>query len=389
LAVFVHFDIPSLAMRAGRLLRILIPGLSLGLMGCENLPQERASVDAISADTEVCTSLGAGEAAPVRSRRSGVEARYDLARSMKGDFWRATVWVQFKDRKADEGASAGMLARANACLKLLEPALLGPEGERLQIELKSPPPGRPANRVRTIEVSSESMRGHSTYWSASYDCGQILHETLHLLGLVDEYPENGAVVGGGFLAAASDCRFTGPTNSIMHNSSEAVGTSLGSVAEFQCRCPDTLDEAGASACKAELAKLSGASGACPVDQPRGDRVPEEKIRHWVASLDALAPPAGEARSRVDSIRKRLLELRQGELSEDGRSYRFSRWIPAERRSILYPAQFRAITHPGCENQNSTYYQCAQEAYRSSVERGGRGCRTALPKACSSPQEWLE
>jgi hypothetical protein len=41
-------------------------------------------------------------------------------------------------------------------------------------------------------------------------------------------------------------------------------------------------------------------------------------------------------------------------------------IPKTKKSILEPAQFLAITRPGCE-ENKLYYACAANAYVTSIE----------------------
>ena len=59
--------------------------------------------------------------------------------------------------------------------------------------------------------------------------------------------------------------------------------------------------------------------------------------------------------------------------------------PPKRRSLLYPAEFRAITRPGCKSENQKFYDCVSQAYVTSRgQYGYRSCATALPKVCSDP-----
>ncbi|MNS77471.1 hypothetical protein D3C72_1110530 [compost metagenome] len=55
-------------------------------------------------------------------------------------------------------------------------------------------------------------------------------------------------------------------------------------------------------------------------------------------------------------------------------------------SVLYPAQFRTITSPGCFAKNSLYYSCARDAYSRPFKF--RGNCHAKPKECSDTQDWL-
>lgn len=55
-----------------------------------------------------------------------------------------------------------------------------------------------------------------------------------------------------------------------------------------------------------------------------------------------------------------------------------------RPSILYPAQFRAITAPGCQTENRTYYACAANAYRSAPT----GCTPPPPECSGNRTDWV-
>jgi hypothetical protein len=59
-----------------------------------------------------------------------------------------------------------------------------------------------------------------------------------------------------------------------------------------------------------------------------------------------------------------------------------------RRSLLYPAQFRAVLYPGCRSQNEVYLDCATNAYRR--PELGRGPRCfSRPSQCSAGStEWI-
>ncbi len=58
--------------------------------------------------------------------------------------------------------------------------------------------------------------------------------------------------------------------------------------------------------------------------------------------------------------------------------------PRRRPSILYPAQFRAITTPGCQPANRTYYACAANAYRMNQV----SCVRTPPECSGNRTDWV-
>lgn len=61
------------------------------------------------------------------------------------------------------------------------------------------------------------------------------------------------------------------------------------------------------------------------------------------------------------------------------------------RSLLYPAEFRAITQPGCVDVNRLYYMCSREAHKTSKAHYGKDrCATVLPAECLKDNgAWLK
>ena len=111
------------------------------------------------------------------------------------------------------------------CMKQVNPYILGPNGERLKIEILEP---RSNSNIPAHHISIQSSRGRSTSRSYESDisCQVMTHEIMHLLGLKDEYPEMHAghsvnpsdgSIGGynpSFPRYNFDCRVT-QKNSIM------------------------------------------------------------------------------------------------------------------------------------------------------------------------------
>lgn len=113
------------------------------------------------------------------------------------------------------------LRRANRCFEVYKPYLLGPNSEALEIRfIKEPVAFAP--RAHEIEIKGQPRggkdandqddRGHAGQYFPDFDCVTILHEALHLTGLVDEYREH---------FHDYKCRLLGPEDSIMGNHSFA------------------------------------------------------------------------------------------------------------------------------------------------------------------------
>jgi hypothetical protein len=76
------------------------------------------------------------------------------------------------------------------------------------------------------------------------------------------------------------------------------------------------------------------------------------------------------------------------------------WLAFDRSEknkepLLFPAQWRILTHPGCKTYNATSYACMERAYRTTTAAGGSGCGDQpTPAACvapsaSDPLGWLK
>ena len=121
--------------------------------------------------------------------------------------------VNFPGRRGLE-----MHARARQCLDEAAPFMRGPGGENLAIRLLSTPelralPEDQRPRRYDIRVTDAHERANMLGYPADIDCGTIIHEVLHLLGLVDEYTEYDRSFGMGY-----DCRVVTGVPSIMNAS---------------------------------------------------------------------------------------------------------------------------------------------------------------------------
>jgi hypothetical protein len=158
--------------------------------------------------------------------------RYRLSQPTEGNFV-AEVYAPFSPPEK----AAQMRAHANQCLEQLNPRLQGPGSQSLNIRLVEEV-GSPPIPPNPIAVVSADARSNSLAWEEDITCDVVVHELLHVLGLIDEYQETaiGYHETNGHLSPAAannllpisvpsyNCRSVGPGNSIMHYTNWAVGT---------------------------------------------------------------------------------------------------------------------------------------------------------------------
>ncbi len=282
---------------------------------------------------------------------TGVPVSYRIEKSAdpEREHFRVFLNLHFDSRKEESGRR--VMKETLACLKALNPHLKGPNGETLSIEVdhfdrKLRVLG--LIKLEELEEMEESERSkfreYSYRWSTQLECGQIFHEVLHHLGLVDEYWD-----------ADYRCRAGGPNTSPMVSGKAAMMSALPGLKPAECACPETEGEER-ERCLATLAVS---------DPPKdGEACPAGSIERPVPALSS--PPNPKA-----------VERGAGWI-------RFARAVAPRTDSLLMPAHFRAITLPGCESANRIYYQCAKAAYVTHEN----ACPKDLPAECGNPEEWL-
>jgi hypothetical protein len=121
-----------------------------------------------------------------------------LERTPEGKY-RASLNLQFRNVNGTTSA-AQMRQRTQECLRNAGPALRGPDGEELEVNLLSEaelealprskrPSGKTINVISDSTATAASTRGDATNFQDRFDCPAITHEILHHLGLCDEYHE--------------------------------------------------------------------------------------------------------------------------------------------------------------------------------------------------------
>lgn len=155
---------------------------------------------------------------------------------------------------------AQMMARANNCFQQMAPYLKSPAGQNLRIKYISPAEAdstltsfqRPPNV--DITLNAGDVRGNATTFYETFQCETIVHETLHHLGLCDEYHENDAttILPGTnpeiSMARAWSCRVTPQEVTIMNEIDSSVRATV--PLARTCRCKEGMP---GNACRASMA----------------------------------------------------------------------------------------------------------------------------------------
>lgn len=298
-----------------------------------------------SLDSTPYRPLAIGEAYRVTSALTGLPAAFHYHRPTERRY-RVTVPAVFRaaDATVTPKALEKMAARTAMCLEAVQPALVGPNGEELEIRLV--PVGLDGLRPLEVAVTARPVRGHARLWQLHWSCSQIVHEIGHFLGLVDTYPERSPI-------GLYDCRREGPSHSIMFNPRLAYAVVSPRLDVFRCSCEGRVGTALA-ACRESLSRIDATTSSCPreTDGKFLGRILEYEHPELAAQAMAQAEQAESADGLTRSI--------------------VVRYAP-QRRNLLTPAEFRIIAHPNWLEGNAKYYACAVDAYRTSRAVGGEGC----------------
>jgi hypothetical protein len=266
---------------------------------------------------------------------------------------------------------AGVIPFVNKCFARMSPYLIGPNGEQINLRLpvasdKIVPHAHPV----TVSPACGD-RGEALCWTENYDCATVLHETMHHLGLVDEY-----------LDYRTKCRSGGPLDSLMTNpvvARQAISPVF-TLNFTKCdifrgkdhdSCMHALDliESGMSykpakeigyysyrfengevlplyfetlqkTAEQELKIGGGLIPAAPiVFNHLGVVIPDETIDSFLAAAEKYAKI-----SRTDPEAVFQITL-----------------APGKRKSILYPAEISTLIYGNC-SINETFMACSRAAY---------------------------
>jgi hypothetical protein len=323
----------------------------------------------LSVTTNSCIVLRDGESKVVNSGNipndmKALVANYMISRAKdpkSGEtVYTAGLNIKFTPKtNEDPSVINTIIERTKACYAAAD--FVSAQGEHLHLRLAQANEGIPVTNVTVNSAPAVRMVAEDAFnWSTQAPCSTTLHESMHLLGLVDLYSEK-AQSG----SSMWDCRSTAD-DSLMNNLNFGK-YAAGLYEEHQCGC-DT------SACARILDRIHTVPASCPT----GTDASEFQLGD--SQLDVESDPAVKA--SFDANYGALLNGKR----VDQWTYEFV--IPERvNKQILYPAEFRAITQPGCSS-NTLYYQCSKNAYLTSTNSGGSGC-VAAPSVCDSPGAWLQ
>lgn len=377
-------------------------GLAVTLLACgQGKVQSGMSSELV--DRLDCVDLQAGQTKMIYARDtgSGIPARYLLRRlpTKPGAPARFEAALNLRFSAGDELSREQLKQfkrRLRACYDAASAYLKGPDGEELRLRLTDREESRLSSPIQ-IQLKPRVARENSGTWSVNSPCPSLLHESLHHLGLVDEYVVEVVSEGAKTEPLLHHCRATGKRGSIMKDSFAAWNLTSPLWIHRSCSCPpidpmaaDETNTENASqaakrlACLSQLKELTGAPEACPS---------ESRSDHFGVYHDLSTRAETEYGDHFAKIQQ---EIGSGRLtSEDRYEYLVQKQNP--QGSLLMPAQFRAITRPACEDRNGVYYACARHAYvkdpipmsKVGTEEAG-ACPSDRPPQCRDGQfEWLD
>jgi hypothetical protein len=318
--------------------------------------------------------------------------------------YEAAVNIEFRPQNGEPPeVVAQMRARFNMCFKAIGP-IRGPllPGQKVQDELTvrliDPSEAAPLPQARGVMVATKPMwREDSGDWSLETTCSTIVHETMHLLGLVDLYGEDELGVkqdasghwvqvdsvkdepaGTAFLAW--DCRATADKGSCMTPEvhEDVIGKTTPVWEKLSCECADN-DARSDRACLRTIQWIMSPPASCPSGL-------EQSLQKTEFSDFQLATDPRKKSEFDDTYGSYLAGKATPPNEFFYRRYQVVRKGGPVLDSFLYPAEWKAITRPGCQKENTSYYRCTLNAYATSVAHHGQGC-VVNPDECKGT-DWL-
>lgn len=264
---------------------------------------------------------------------------------------------------ADTIAPDEMKKLAKGCLKDFSPYMKGPNGESLTISLYDESSDKAQLPVSEIAIQSAGTRATSHRWKSDIDCPTLIHEVMHILGLVDHYHEKirGVVIDsngssryydgtpfedkkvklddGRIVPVAFDCRSLGPEKSMMSDQYQSANC-VKPVEQYDLRTCKCVTDAYCNQVKKMFPDpIMSPNASCPV----GSGV-EDGSTSIYSGVKLSDVPHNYTIISIENYK--LVE-------------------PA-CKSLLMPAEFRFITTPNCKEDYKTYASCALNSSRTSV-----------------------
>lgn len=325
-----------------------------------------------------CKELNVGEKRLVDypiSSPTGISARYLISKIDK-DKYQIDIPINLKGGPE----KSKMEEWIKSCTKNLNQYLKGPNGEQLLLNPILKDNERTAwhfGYSTDIEIQPHDYRSNARNYRENIDCETIMHELLHLLGLVDEYEELLSESKLSTNGKLHNCRIFGPPNSIMNDQSFAFRSVIDKRHTYQHKisgtvCREPRDKSSPKTCRVESTTVFDERETMPLEAANNFKrllIDPHSFGFGPMSAHGINPIKNENVELID------LKVERG----------VSKIL---KTSVLEPAHFRAIIYPGCKKRNATYYKCAELAYRTSIkERKLLGIKIK-PQECNVPPECL-
>lgn len=328
----------------------------------------------------ICRELPMGESQVVSESRAqsptGVVRRYKLTRSATNtNLFTAELNINFflsRDR-ADQlyrgcGPSdlhnedsvfqaqndeqrAAFIGRARHCFNSMDGRIKSPDGTQLNLRLGGYNTDAPANRVN-IDVNE--ARSNSGGWAGRINCETIVHEAMHLMGLVDGYRETGRRVDPRLQAKRPplpegvapstfmyDCRRIEPNTSLMNNHENALG-----LRHDVIFCAIRAGERGGTRVDSPPSKCLDGSDPLYSFSDLSRAGFERKVSRYTPAGTLPTAPKGRVSSTPYAGATYLFHVRPPSFSP------------------LTNEQMAFITKPGCVRDSANYTRCSRNAYRT-------------------------
>jgi|GEM_PF-4843169 hypothetical protein len=255
----------------------------------------------------------------------------------------------------ESAAAKKMRAKVQGCLAEANSHFLGPNGEKFEMILAPPDSKNPEEKKieAPVKILSAKERSHSKGYAENIDCPAIVHESLHLTGLADEYVE---------LAGGAKCRIDGSPSSIMGGAL----TLSDSLKSFEKRQLYSMVSGELCVCiSPELCSGKESSSRC--DEP-GFAKRFHSIHMAVNNGDQPDPTSSLKRSVVAMNMSVGMGMTpnansMAKTSPKILNMKVVNYDSVPKESYLLPAHFRFITEPNCRASNKMYTNCGKQIWR--------------------------
>jgi hypothetical protein len=265
------------------------------------------------------------------------------------------VYIPLKIKNLNDKNASNFREKISTCLSEADEYLYSRDGIQFHlrpvfdISKKSPESKKGAEQLVNQPIGSYEIDGSpynyangalsdAFHWDPDASCGTLLHESLHLLGLVDERPDG-----------CCSQRQIGPSSSGMYK-----GSKLKSGKYFRRSCSCDLQDPHATECLSSLRRepLAGLTQKCPAGTKQYDRIIDRSNfgdTYFVKTYNEVGEFLNKINTDYLDFQGGVLVLLKGKILPEN--------------PPLEPAHARMILYPGCKEKNKKYFRAAATAYK--------------------------